>query len=175
MSTPVRVWDRLQRLLHWTLVLAIALAWLSTLAFGSLHQPVGYAALAIVLLRIVWGFVGSRYALFSQFVRGPRATIEYLRALQQRTEPHHLGHNPLGGWMILALLACVLGLALTGWLYTTDAFWGDETVDYLHQALAWGMLALIAMHVAGVLFTSRRQHENLVKAMFSGDKEAGPR
>jgi cytochrome b len=77
--------------------------------------------------------------------------------------------------MILALLGCVTGLALTGWLYTTDRYWGDERVDTLHQVLAWTLLALTALHLAGVLHTSRRQRENLVRAMVCGTKRApGP-
>ncbi len=74
--------------------------------------------------------------------------------------------------MVLALLLCVAALALTGWLYTTDALWGDETVETVHVALAWGLLGLIAVHVGGVLFTSHRQHENLIAAMLTGDKPA---
>jgi cytochrome b len=84
-------------------------------------------------------------------VRGPRATLAYARRVLAGREPRHLGHNPLGGWMVLALFACILGLALTGWLYTTDRFWGDETVERVHVALAWTMLALGRLHVGGVL------------------------
>jgi cytochrome b len=74
--------------------------------------------------------------------------------------------------MVLALMACVIGLALTGWLYTTDRFFGDETVDAIHQVLAWTLLALIAAHLLGVIFTSLRHRENLVRAMFDGRKPA---
>ncbi len=169
----VRVWDPLQRLLHWTLVAAVAASWLTTLAFFAAHQPAGYIALAVVLVRVVWGFVGSRHARFSDFVRGPRATWAYLGSLRRHAGPRHLGHNPLGAWMVLALLGCIVALALSGWLYTTDALWGDATVETLHVALAWGLLGLIAVHVGGVLFASRRQHENLILAMITGDK-AGP-
>ncbi len=172
---PVTVWDRPVRLLHWALVLSVSGGWLSTLWPGRWHQPLGYAALAVVLLRLLWSGFGNRHARFTQFVRTPRSTRAYLRQWLQRREPRHIGHNPLGGWMIVALLGCVLGLSLTGWLYTTDGFWGDETVDRLHQALAWGLLGLIPLHLAGVLFTSLRQRENLVRAMLTGVKRApGP-
>jgi cytochrome b len=127
-------------------------------------------ALAIVLMRLLWGAIGSHYARFVQFVRGPRSTWSYLMAVLQRREPRYLGHNPLGACMVLALLASVAGLALTGWLYTTDRFWGDATVEQAHLLLAWGLLALVVLHVAGVLFTSQRQRENLIAAMVSGDK-----
>jgi len=105
-------------------------------------------------------------------VRGPRRTLAYARRFLVAEEPRHLGHNPLGACMILTLLACVGGLALTGWLYTTDRFFGDETVDAIHQVLAWTLLALIGLHLAGVIFTSLRHRENLVRAMFDGKKPA---
>ena len=169
--TPrMKVWDRTVRVLHWVLVLSVAVAWLSTLRFVDLHQPVGYVTLAVVLLRGVWGFVGGRYARFKQFVRSPRATLVYLRQLLQRREARYIGHNPLGSWMILALMGCVSGLGLTGWLYTTDRFWGDALVGDLHHALAWALLGMIAVHVVGVIFASVRHRENLVRAMVDGSK-----
>ena len=174
----MKVWDAAVRLLHWALVAAVSLAALSLLGWGTdWHQGAGYAAVAIVVLRIVWGVTagaGSAHARFGSFVRSPGATWRYLRLVQVHREPHHLGHNPLGGWMVLALMACVLALGLTGWLYTTDRFWGDETVERTHTALAWALLGLVALHVAGVAFTSRRQHENLVAAMFTGRKRTPP-
>jgi cytochrome b len=166
----VKVWDPLVRLLHWTLVASVALAWLTTEWQSRWHQPVGYVGLAAMMLRLGWGFAGSRHARFAQFLRAPPATLAYLRQVLSRREPRYLGHNPLGGWMIAALLACIAGLSLTGWLYTTDRFWGDETVETVHRLLAWGMLGLIALHVCGVVFTSLRHRENLVAAMFSGRK-----
>jgi len=172
MDKTVRVWDPLVRVLHWSLVLAVAASWLSTLAFYKLHQPAGYLALGIVLLRVLWGRVGSHYARFGQFVCGPRAIGAYALALLQRREPRHIGHNPLGACMILLLLGCVASLGLTGWMYTSDAFWGDATVEFLHTTLAWSLLVLIALHVAGVLFTGARQRESLVRAMVTGRKRA---
>ena len=171
----VPVWDRVIRTLHWALVVSVALAGVSlidSLGVAALHRPAGYAALAIVALRVLWGVAGSANARFTQFVRGPRPTLHYLRLLIARREPHLLGHNPLGAWMVLALLLCVAGLGLTGWLYTTDWFWGSERVEDLHRALAWALLGLIVLHVAGVIFTSVRQRENLIAAMFSGRKRA---
>ena len=169
---PLRVWDRAVRVLHWTLVASVALSALGLVALFGVHQPAGYVALAAVLLRVGWGFGRSRYARFAQFVRGPRASLRYAADVLHHREPRHLGHNPLGGWMALALMLVVAGLALTGWLYTTDAFWGDETVERVHRALAWTLLGLVAAHVAGVVFTSLRHRENLVAAMWSGMKRA---
>jgi cytochrome b len=90
------------------------------------------------------------------------------------TEPRHAGHDPLGGWMVLAFFAGIAGLALTGWLYTTDPFWGDEIVERIHGALAWSLLGLVAIHVAGVLVASRRHRENLVRSMID-DRKRAPR
>jgi len=172
-SGRVRVWDRAVRVLHWSLGASVALAGLSlvdALGMGAAHRIAGYAALVVVLLRVVWGFAGRGHARFAQFVRGPVVTLRYLRQLLARSEPRTLGHNPLGGWMIVALLLCVAALAFTGWLYTTDMFWGSEAVEDLHRALAWTLLALVFLHVAGVIFTSWRHRENLVRAMFDGEK-----
>ncbi len=168
----MRVWDRLVRLLHWTLVGSIALAWLSTLGLGIVkwHEPAGYVALAVVASRIAWGFAGGHYARFTQFVRGASATARYAREVAAGHEPRYIGHNPLGGWMVVALLLCVAATATTGWLYTTDMFWGEEWLDQLHQALAWAVLVLASVHVGGVVFTSIRHQENLVSAMFTGNK-----
>ena len=173
MSAPtVLVWDRLVRLLHWSLLLSLIVCWLGTFVLPGVHQPAGYLALALVGARLAWGFCGGRHARFSQFVRGPRATCAYARQVLRRRETRYLGHNPLGAWMILALLACVAALALTGWLYTTDRFWGDERVETLHVGLAWGLLALALLHVAGVLYTGWRHHESLPLAMLSGRKRS---
>ncbi len=171
----VRVWDSAVRVLHWTLAVSVALSAIGLIALFGVHQPAGYVALAAVLLRTAWGAFGSRYARFGQFVRGPRASLRYARAVALGREPRFIGHNPLGGWMVVVLMLCVIGLALTGWLYTTDAFFGDETVERVHRALAWTLLGLVVAHVAGVIFTSLRQRENLLAAMFSGRKRAPAR
>ena len=171
----VEVWDGAVRLLHWTLVLSLAAATLSLWWLGGWHQPAGYLALAVVGARLLWGgWFAARagYARFAQFVRAPRATLAYLRLLLQHREPRYIGHNPLGGWMVLALMTCVAGLALTGWLYTSDWLWGDEHVEVVHVALAWTLGGLVLLHIAGVIFTSLRHRENLVRAMFSGTKRS---
>ncbi|MES2191035.1 MAG: cytochrome b/b6 domain-containing protein [Pseudomonadota bacterium] len=177
MSVPppaVKVWDGLVRSLHWLLVLSVALAWISSLGFGLLkaHEPAGYVALAVVTARVAWGFIGSRHARFAQFVRRPRAVRDYAVQLRTGTEPRYIGHNPLGGWMVLLLLAVVASLGLTGWLYTTDYFWGTAWLDQLHAVLAWVLMVLIAGHLGGVIVTSLRHRENLASAMFSGRKPA---
>ena len=163
------------RLLHWLLVASISAAWLTGSSIGPAHELLGYGTGAIVLARVVWGCCGSRYARFAGFVRAPRATVRYLRAVLQGRAARHLGHNPLGGAMVVALLGCVALLGLTGWSATTDLLWGYAWPVRLHAALAWVLVGLIALHVGGVLLTSWQHRENLVAAMISGNKAApGP-
>ncbi len=166
----MKVWDPLVRILHWTLVAAIASAWYTAERRNDLHAMIGYVAAGAIVLRVVWGFIGSHYARFCQFVHGPARTFAYLQQLLQQREPRYIGHNPLGGWMILALLACIAGVAFTGWLSTTDAFWGYSWLQNLHAGLAWTLVGLIALHVVGVIFTSLRHRENLVRSMVTGRK-----
>ena len=87
-------------------------------------------------------------------------------------EPRYIGHNPLGGWMIVCLLVCITLTGFTGWLYTTNQYFGVEWVGEWHEALANVLLGLIALHVAGVVIASKRHHENLVAAMLHGRKRA---
>jgi len=173
-TVTVRVWDPLLRIVHWSLAIAVALGWATTLpALSAWHVEVGYAALALVVVRVVWGFVGPRTARFARFVRSPRATWAYARLAVRGRARRHLGHNPLGAWMMLALLFCVAGLAATGWLYSTDEFWGDRTVERIHIGFAWAIVVLAAFHVAGVVVTGIVHGENLVAAMLHGSKR-GP-
>lgn len=166
------IWDRPVRLLHWALVGCVASAWWTGGDAESWHEPLGYAVAAIVALRLAWGFGGSRYARFAQFVRGPRPTWSYARSVWHGQAPRHLGHNPLGGWMVLALLACAGALCLSGWLYTTDWLWGYGWLYWTHVVLGWLLVGLVALHVAGVVLTSWQHRENLVRAMLTGRKPA---
>jgi cytochrome b len=170
-----KVWDPLVRVFHWSLVLSVLAAWLTRHGGGAWHEWLGYAALALIALRLVWGFTGSRYARFTQFMRSPANTLDYARRVLSGKEQRHLGHNPLGAWMIVALLLSIAVAGITGWLYTTDRFWGVEWMEDLHEAFAIAVLALAAVHVAGVVFSSWRHRENLVAAMLHGRKRApGP-
>jgi cytochrome b len=163
----VRVWDAFVRVAHWTLVACVIAAWF---ARGAPHEWLGYAALAVVLARILWGFAGPAYARFTQFVPAPSRTAAYARRVLARQEERYLGHNPLGGWMIVALLTAVILVAASGWLATTDRYWGVEWVQDLHEWLADLLGALAALHVAGVVYASRRHGENLLGAMITGRK-----
>jgi cytochrome b len=168
----VRVWDPLVRIGHWLLVAAVAVAWFTRHSIGAWHERIGYAALAVVAARILWGWRGSQQARFSDFVHGPKHTFRYALEMLRRREPRYLGHNPLGGWMIVALLSAVALVGASGWLYTTDRFWGVAWVEAVHSVSSDVLLTLVALHVAGVLYASCRHRENLVGAMLHGRKRA---
>ena len=174
-SPAVRVWDPLVRIGHWALVACVAAAWITHEGGHVWHERFGYATLVIVAIRLLWGVVGPRHARFARFVRGPAATLAYAGRTLAGNEPRYIGHNPLGGWMIVALLLCIVLAGASGWLYTTDAFWGVEWVEEVHEFFANALLVLVALHIAGVVFASVRHGENLARAMLSGKKRApGP-
>lgn len=168
----VKVWDPFVRVFHWSLVALFAVAFLTGDDVEWLHLAAGYAIAGLVALRIVWGFIGPRHARFASFVRGPRAVLAYLRDAMRLRAARHLGHNPAGGAMVVALLVLIAGTAVTGHMMTTDAYWGAKWVEEVHEAFANALLGLVAVHVIGVLFASLEHRENLIKAMFTGRKRA---
>jgi cytochrome b len=165
----VAVWDGVVRATHWS-VAALVLWDGFEDSGGPLHRNLGYLAAALVALRLAWGFVGTPTARFADW--WPRASrlAAYVPALLAGRPPRTRGHNPLGALMMLALWACVLALALTGWMSRWDAFWGDDGIKAVHAFIADALLALVAVHVLAVLAMSRLQRENLVKAMLTGRK-----
>lgn len=167
-----RVWDPFVRFFHWSLVALVVLnEWV--LDDGDApHQWAGYAAAALVLLRVLWGFIGPRHARFTDFWPTPARLRAHLRAWRREGRaPATTGHNPLGALMMLALMLLVLLLALTGWLQGTDRFWGDEAVQDLHESLADGLIVLAGLHAAAAILMGRLERTRLVKAMFTGVKE----
>jgi cytochrome b len=165
-----RVWDPLVRIAHWSLAASVLLAWLTRHSAGGWHERLGYAALCVVGVRLLWGWLGSHHARFSSFVRGPRRTLGYAQQMLRGQEDRYVGHNPLGAWMIIALICVIALVGLSGWLYTTEMFWGVAWVEAVHNALSNVLLILIALHVAGVAYASYRHRENLVGAMLHGRK-----
>jgi cytochrome b len=167
----VRVWDGLVRLTHW----AVAVLVLADLALlkpdSAVHRWVGYAMLALVLLRIGWGFVGPRHARFSAFPPSLRASRAYLAGLLRGEHETYLSHNPLGALMVYNLWATLIALGVTGYMMTTDRYWGVAWVADLHSALADWVAISVAFHLGGVLFDTRRSKVNLVRAMITGEKE----
>lgn len=168
----VKVWDPFVRFFHWSLVALFIIAYLTGDEIEWLHILAGYAIAGLVAVRILWGFIGPRHARFADFVKGPRAVAAFLKQSVRLEAPRHLGHNPAGGMMIIALLATLLGLSVTGFLMTTDAYWGSKAMEEIHELLANAMLVLIAIHVLGVIVASVEHGENLVISMFTGRKRA---
>ena len=170
----IPVWSGPQRVAHWCLAASVATC-LVLYQGGPWHERLGYAALAIAAWRILRGITGPRVERFASFVRAPAATLAYARALAAGTEPRYLNHNPLGGWMVLALLACALVAGASGALYNTDRFWGNAALYLAHQCSGWALAVLAPLHVCGVMAASLAQRENLAGAMVSGRKRApGP-
>lgn len=163
----VAVWDLPLRLFHWALVAAIALAFLSSEEEGPLNQwhvMAGWVAGLLIVFRVVWGFVGGEHSRFIDFVRPAQVGHHLASLLHGKAEPS-LGHNPLGAMSVLLLLTLV---AATVW---TGAF-GGEGAGELHETIAWGLLALVALHVIAVIVMSVLERDNLLRAMVSGTKSA---
>jgi cytochrome b len=173
-----KIWDLPTRVFHWLLVLCFAGAWLTAESERTqlLHLTLGYCAGALVLWRVVWGVAGSRYALFSEFVRSPAAALRYLRAYlpgsTSEVPRRYLGHNPAGGWAVLALLGLMALVVASGWwAYQSGA---PDAAGEAHEVLSHGLLILIGLHVLAVIATGFKHRENLVRAMWTGRKRATP-
>ncbi len=164
------VWSLCQRLLHWTLAATVIASFATHERAGELHHWLGYAALACATLRIISGFALGGYWRFSKCVRGLGATWAYARSLLQRTEKRYIGHNPLGSWMVVALLANTLVAGVTGWMSITDRFWGVAWVADMHEASGEAFVPLVLLHLAGSVYTSWRHRENLIASMLHGRK-----
>lgn len=176
----IMVWDRFVRLFHWTLVTVFAADYFF-LEGGHdyfdryiLHDWLGYLVFALVVLRIAWGFIGTKHARFSDFVPTPAALLAYVKNMLSGRKQRHLGHNPAGAIMVIIFLALTLGICVTGWMHGLDAFWGKAWVSTLHYILADVMAGLIVAHVLAVLVMSRLHRENLILSMFTGTKWGDP-
>lgn len=168
---PVKVWDPLVRIFHWSLAACVFAAFLVEEG-GTAHRWLGYAALGLVALRLIWGVVGSRHARFGDWVRGPRAVTAYLRERVAGRSRRRLGHNPAAAVMILALLAGVSVVGVTGWMLSWDRFLDAEWLEELHEVVAWGLLGLIGLHVLAAIVESVHYRENLIASMLHGRKRA---
>ena len=168
------VWDAPVRVFHWLMVFSFAGAYLTAESerWRLLHVSLGYTMAGLVAFRIVWGLIGTRHARFSDFVRGPAAIARYVAAMLRGEPKRHVGHNPLGALAILALLGLTLAIAASGWAVFNDA--GGEWLEAAHEFAANAMLAVVGIHVAGVLLASKFGRENLIGAMLTGRKAGRP-
>jgi cytochrome b len=165
----VRVWDPVVRVFHWSLAAAFFGAFLLDEP-RDLHKALGYIAVGAVAARLVWGIVGTGHARFADFVPRASTFLAYLRDTRRGCERRYLGHNPAGGAMVVALLSMVALLGVTGWMMGLDAYWGASWLEALHETVANLAVGLVGLHLAGVLWESRRHGENLVAAMITGVK-----
>jgi len=171
MSDRIRVWDLPVRVFHWLLAGSFAVAYLVAESdqFRGLHVILGYTATGLILFRIVWGFVGSRFARFQSFWFPPRATIEYLRSLRSKQPQHFVGHNPAGSYAIYAILLAGLATGVTGYMSLNEM--GGEFAEDIHEVCANVWLGIVIIHLIGVVAESWIHRENLVRAMVTGYKD----
>lgn len=175
-TTRVLVWDLPTRLLHWLLAasftgaFAIAVLVKHRSPTFAVHMLLGAIAALVVVLRVVWGFVGSRYARFRSFAFGPRAVWDYMRGAFTAKGEAHVGHNPANGWAAYAMLVSTLGVAVTGALISR----GGHAVKEVHEFFAYTMVGLVAVHLAGVVLHTVRRRQNIVLGMIDGKKPAAP-
>jgi cytochrome b len=180
-----RIWDLPVRCTHWLLLVAVSGAWitgeLSTTGFHW-HEIFGYTVIVLASFRLLWGIVGTRHARFSTFLRGPRAVLAYLRRLATAGSYRPgVGHNPAGGWAVLAMLLCLLTEGLTGLFANDEVINTGPLFGWVSTALSdslttihhWNfrvLQALVGLHIAAAVFYYFLRHDNLVLPMITGRK-----
>ena len=169
-KSRILVWDLPTRVSHWLLAVSFAGAFLTAESeqYRDIHIMLGYTVLGLIAFRLFWGFFGTRYSRFSSFAFGPHKVLEYLKSLLARPPQHYVGHNPAGSWAIYALLALGALAGISG--YALYAEIGPEWLDRVHATAGNTMLAVVILHVAGVIVSGFMHRENLVKSMLTGYK-----
>lgn len=170
----VFVWDYPVRVFHWLLAFSFAGAWLTSESESQqmIHYAFGYSACALVLFRIVWGVLGTRYARFTQFIKGPTETMHHIKLLLTGNKQSGLGHNPVGALVMISLMILVLLIGLTGY-WTVKGYLGD-LMSGAHEAISSIALGVVIIHVVAAVVMSFLQRENLIKSMVTGKKLGDP-
>jgi cytochrome b len=170
----ILVWDFPVRVFHWLLAISFAGAWLTSEgeALQLIHYAFGYSACAMILFRIVWGVVGTRYARFTQFIKGPTETGQHIKSLLVGKQSLDPGHNPAGALAMISLMVLILLIDLTGYWIVKDVLGG--WMSGAHEAIANLAFGFVLIHVAAAIIMSLLQRENLVKSMFTGMKQGSP-
>jgi cytochrome b len=170
----VLVWDAPVRVFHWMLAVSFLGAFLTAESerWRDVHVMLGYTVAGLLAFRLVWGLVGSRYARFSSFAFGPGKVAAYLKSLLGSKPEHHLGHNPAGSWAIYGLLSTGVIASVSGWLKYQEI--GGDAMEEVHEFSANLMLAVVVVHLAGVVVSSFLHRENLVRSMLTGYKSGTP-
>ena len=204
-NNEIKVWDILIRIFHWSLVIAFFIAYFTGEEENNWHIYAGYTVLGLISFRIIWGFIGTKYARFSDFIYSPQTVFQYLKGLIMKHPKHYLGHNPAGGWMIILLLTSLFVVSISGLkIYAIEEGKGpfansseitlisesyangnkseyeekaehddeEEFWEEIHEGATNFTLALIFLHIIGVITSSKLHNENLFKAMITGKKKA---
>ncbi|MDZ7596904.1 MAG: cytochrome b/b6 domain-containing protein [Desulfobacterales bacterium] len=183
-TQPVSVWDLPTRLFHWLLAALVAASFVTGKIGGNAmayHERSGLAILVLLLFRVAWGFVGSRSSRFADFLKGPRTVLRYARGLLRPDAPRHLGHNPLGGWSVVAMLAALFIQAGTGLFANDDILTEGPLFSWVSKATSdaltrvhlfnrQAIVLLVALHLGAILFHWVVKGDNLVKPMITGVK-----
>jgi cytochrome b len=173
-DSKILVWDAPVRTFHWLLVLCFTGAYLSAESetWRLFHVTLGYTMGGLIAFRLVWGVLGTRYARFASFVRGPSAVRGYVKGLMSGRPTHYMGHNPAGAVAIVLML--VVGTAIVGSGYAVYNELGGDWLGDVHELVGNAMVLLVAVHIAGVVVASRLHRENLPRAMVTGIKQGKP-
>lgn len=195
-TNGIKVWDPLVRIFHWALVVAFVTAYATGEDLHEVHEWMGYTVLGLVVFRVVWGFVGPAHARFADFLQGPAEVLRNLKDVVLMHPKRYLGHSPAGGAMVILLLALLAATTVTGIITdeqreragpetaaaTQPAAHDsrgeskgaeddeDSPIEEVHEVLANVTLALVLLHILGVVLASFAHRENLVASMFSGRK-----
>ena len=167
----ILVWDLPTRIGHWLLASAFIVSYLSgdSEEWRLVHVTAGFAMAGVLVFRLFWGMAGTRYARFKSFLFSPRQVFAYLGSLLKGKPEHWVGHNPAGSYAIYALILLGIAVVGSGWAVYADV--GGEWLEEVHDALSYGMLGVVGLHVAGVAVSSRLHRENLVRSMITGYKQ----
>ena len=170
-TKSIRVWDLPTRVFHWSLVASFATAFLTSESerLRDIHVIAGYTLAGLIVFRLLWGFIGGGYSRFGEFLPTPRKLVDYLKSLIDGKPQHYVGHNPAGAVAIFLLLGFGMVAAASGWAVYEDV--GGHFMEELHEGAANGMMAIVGIHIAGVIVSSWLHHENLVLAMITGWKK----
>ncbi|GAB4061803.1 cytochrome b/b6 domain-containing protein [Uliginosibacterium sediminicola] len=169
-TSRIHVWDLPTRVFHWSLALSFTGAYLTSEGehWRAVHVMFGYTLLGLIVFRVLWGLIGTRHARFASFVTGPARIKSYLQSLRKNQPEHHAGHNPAGALAIVLMLVGGLATVTLGLLAYNDI--GPEWIGDVHAVIANCMLALVGVHIAGVVLSSYLHRENLARAMLTGYK-----
>ena len=174
-AQALRVWDLLVRAVHWSVAALIVVDLFNEAGANPWHRYLGYAAGALVLVRLAWGVLGRPHVRLTSIAKKAKIARRYVGALGSRDKRHvYVAHTPLGACMVLLMWFLILFVVVTGWMQQLDAFWGDELVQRTHSIAAYVLGACAVVHVAGVLVTSAGSGTNLVKGMITGKKVLPP-